>query len=125
VARRLRALALVGVLAACAAPQAPPSLRPAPLPVASRIVIPITPHCNYGQFSDFTFTPPVGVVPPLAWYVAIDATGPQPALHLAAGQQAVIVRPSNAGPWQLYMLTTETLWAPVSNIVVNYPGVCV
>jgi hypothetical protein len=119
VARRLRALALVALLAACA-PQAPPNLRPAPLPVASRIVIPIYPHCNYGMFSDFTFTAPVS-----AWYTAIGSTGPQQAQQVTAGASAVVVRPSNAGPWQLYMLTTETVWAPVSNIVVNYPGACV
>lgn len=112
------------VLAACA-PQAPPNLRPAPLPVASRIVIPIDPHCNYGVFSDFTFTPPVDVVPQVAWYTAIDSTGPAPALQLPAGGRATIVRPSNGGPWQLYMLASDTSWAPVSNIVVNYPGVCV
>jgi len=88
--------------------------------VASRLNVTITPGCNYGMFSDFTFVAPVS-----AWYTAIDTTGPQQAFQAAAGTKAAVVRVSNSGPWQLYMLTSDTTWAPISGIVVNYPGVCV
>lgn len=118
------ALAAVAVALVACAPQAPPNLRPM-VPTAHQIVIPITPHCDFGQFSDWTLTPPVGQVPPVAWYTAITQGGPHPALSLTAGVPATVVLPSGEGPWQLFMLTSDTTWAPVSNIVVNPAPRCV
>lgn len=111
------------VLVACA-PQAPPSLRPYPLPVASRIVIPIIPHCSYGGGAmDWTFTPTAGVVPAVAWYTIIDQVyGPHQAGQIIAGTPSTVV--VRVLPWQLFMLASDTTWVPVSGVVVNPPPLC-
>lgn len=120
---RLRAAVLgLALLAACA-PQAPPSLRPI-LPTAHQLVIPITPGCDYGVFSTWTFVPPLGQTPAVAWYDAVSSTGGHPALQGVAGQSVTVTLPSGVGPWQLFLLTPDTTWAPVSNVVVNPPPRC-
>ncbi len=73
---------------------------------------------------DWTFTPPVGQVPTVAWYTVVDqVVGPHQPVQALAGGVATIV--SRVLPWQLFMLTSDDRWAAVSGIVVNPPPSCV
>lgn len=121
-----RLIAVIAVLCIACAPHAPSSLRPR-IPTVTQLIIPVVPECNWGGLSTWTFTPTVGKVPLEAWYTVIDTiSGPHEAIKLIAGQQVTITLANGTtGPWQVYILTPDNDWAPVSGIIVNPAPICV
>lgn len=121
-----RLMAIIATICLACAPTAPKELRPR-LPDVSQLVIPVIPICDWGVLSTWSFTPPVFKVPAMAWYTVIDSiSGPHQAMQIVVGQTVTItLADGTTGPWQVYILSPDNVWLPVTGIVVNPAPLCV